>query len=177
MRTFQVMALVAMTTLSACAVSAEGPSFDTVSDAPPDLNTAKVYVFRDKVLYLAQAPYIARPQVTLDGSPIGDLKNGGFLSVNVSVGHHSLVIEPGPDQSRISFDLQGKSTAYLAVYDKTRMEGANAALAGAAFGAVGGVIYTLSANATTRNEGRVWHIEPLYPEDALPILHTLVRSD
>jgi hypothetical protein len=46
---------------------------------------ARVFVLRDKVLYLAQGPGIGRPEVAVDGQVIGSLENGGFLmSVPIS---------------------------------------------------------------------------------------------
>ncbi len=87
------------------------------------------------------------------------------------------MIEPRPDQSEVSFDSLGGHTAYLEVYDKTRMTGARTAAVGVLFGAVGGITYAIADNTRIGTEGPAGHIEPLSQADALPILTTLVRSD
>lgn len=123
--------------LAACgATNASGPSFDAVAMSPPS-NAAEVYVFRDRVAYAMQAPHVVRVEVAIDGRFIGGLANGGFLMVAVSPGRHVMTVGPAGDMTGGYFVVPAGSVAFLEVSDKTRMEGARAATAGAAAGVLG----------------------------------------
>jgi hypothetical protein len=116
--------------LAGCVTSASGPRFDALPKAPASANQARVYVFRSSVFYLAQAPYVARAPVLIDGGAVGTMTNGGFLIVDVVSGHHSITVTAATDQTTKGFDAAGGSEVYIQVYDKSRMEGVAPALAG-----------------------------------------------
>lgn len=181
------LCIVACCVLASCATSASGPSFDAVPQTSIAADHARVYVFRAKVLYLAQAPYIARAPILLDGRTIGNLSNGGFLKVDIAAGRHSVIATAGLDQTGKIFDAPAGSEIYVEVYDKTRMEGARAAPAGLAAGAVGGAAAGAQAfvghiaqeaqDSAAIGEGRVWGVNFVEKADALPILKGLSLSE
>ena len=125
--------------LAGCVTNASGPSFDQVTITPPTASQAVVYVFRDKVFYAAQAPYIVRSTILIDNQPVGMVANGGFIVANVGLGRHYIVAESGAERTIRYFDALPGHPVYVQIWDRTRMEGARA-VAGAAGGAAGGAV-------------------------------------
>ena len=73
--------------LGACA--AGGRPF--VKAEPPAANEARVYVYRPA--HLQQSG--TYPTVSLDGKPVGGLKNGGFLALSMPAGDHVFTFDGG----------------------------------------------------------------------------------
>ena len=161
------MALIACLTVSACATSATGPAFNPQARQSAASGYARVYVFRDKVFYLAQAPYIVRAQIAIDGQIVGSLANCGYLVTSVAAGPHSITAGSGPYQTTRSFDSRGSGDGYIEIADKSRMEGAR--MAGeAAVGAIGSTTrqdaYASAISAALQDEAfsgdpeRIWDV-------------------
>ena len=179
-------------TVAGCATSASGPVFSNQTAPVAPNGYARVYVFRDKVLYLAQAPYIAQTQITIDGHIIGSLTNGGYLVTNVAAGRHSLTAGSGAYQTTRNFDAASSGDGYIEIIDKTRMEGARMAAEGAvgALAARGNAIQAAEGRRETRQDEvsgamdaisqdeafsgpeRVWDISFPLGTDALPRLNS-----
>jgi hypothetical protein len=143
--------------VSGCVTNASGPRFDQIPPSDLSAGYGRIYAFREEVFYIVQAPHIVRPEVAIDGQPIGGLANGGFLTADIPAGRHAFtVVSRGPlaDQSVKYFDLASGSHVYIEVYDKSRMEGARAA-AGAVGGAVGGAITGASQAASESDATRI----------------------
>jgi hypothetical protein len=122
--------------------NASGPAFDQFSQGSPAAGYVRVFIFRDKVFYVVEAPHIVRADVSIDGRSIGGLANGGFLTADIPAGRHVVTVASRgvmADQSTKYFDAANGSRVYVEVYDKSRMEGARGA-AGAVGGAVGGAV-------------------------------------
>jgi hypothetical protein len=137
------------------------------------------------VAYVVQAPYVARPEVAIDGRVIGVLKNGGFVSADVSAGEHSVTIGFDAEPTTRTVAVAPGASFYFEAYDKTRMEGARWLAAGVAAGpgvtngvrgAIGQVLDE-KAEAERRVEGRVWSLDPILPPIALERLRNLAQSE
>ena len=180
-----------------CATEATGPAFSTQHLPPAPTGYARVYIFRDNVLYLAQAPYVQRAQITMDGRAFGNLANGSYVVVNVQAGRHSITVGSGAYQTTRPFVAGSYGDGYIEVADMTRMEGARWALEGAvgALAARGNAIQAGEDRRSTRQDEingaadaisqdeswagpeRVWAIGFPSQDDALPRLSQLLRSD
>ena len=123
--------------LPGCATNASGPSFNQFAAIPLAAAQDAVFVFRDKVFYAAQAPYIVRSTIPIDNQPVGMVANGGFIVANVGLGWHYIVAASGAERTIRYFDALPGRPVYIQIWDRTRMEGARA-VAGAAGGAAGG---------------------------------------
>lgn len=168
--------LVAAATLAGCVTEATGPRF--TPRAPPVAGQARVYVFRDKVLYLAQGPGVGKPEVAIDRRVIGHLENGGFLAADVPAGMHIVSIGTGEAETARGFTVAPGGEEFIEVLDKSRMAGARALGAGITGGALGGVAQALQEQeeAAERQEGPIWRVEPIPPQDGIAILQTLSLS-
>jgi Protein of unknown function (DUF2846) len=173
----------------ACATNASGPNFSELRTTPLGDEQARVYVFRDKVFYAVQAPYIVKAKILIDGREIGNLANGGFLVSKVEAGQHSISATSASDITIKYFYAAPESEIYIEIYDKTRMEGARAAAGaaegaliakaeneevavGATRGALAGFFYSKNSN-----EGRIWGMDYITEQDALPRLRELSLSE
>lgn len=161
--------------LAGCVTSPTGPTFSALPQSPVAADQIRLYVFRNKVLYLAQAPYTARAPVVIDGRVAGHVVNGGFLRLDIPAGEHLIAVTANADQTVRYFKAPGGSEVYIQVYDKTRMEGVAPALAGVP-GSVAHAIAQSEA-AAAANEGRVWGVNFVARENALPILYQLSLSE
>ena len=132
-----ILSSVAVLLLAGCVTNASGPSFDQFAAAPPTASQDAVYVFRDKVFYAAQAPYIVRSTILIDNQPVGMVTNGGFIVANVGLGRHYIIAQSGAEPTIRYFDALPGRPVYIQIWDRTRMEGTRA-VAGAAGGAAGG---------------------------------------
>jgi hypothetical protein len=123
MRNATLVAVIALSgaVASGCAESASGPVFSGEAILQP--NATHLYIFRDHVTYLAQAPYISRPPVVIDGRVIGTLPNGGYLAVTLAPGQHQITIGSGRYWTT-SYFKASEGDGYIEVADKTRMQGA-----------------------------------------------------
>jgi hypothetical protein len=186
----RVLFVLAGCLLVGCVTSASGPRFDTVQQKAIAPGQARLYVFRAKVLYLAQAPYIASAPILLDGRVVGSIANGGVLTADFpsdSRTVHSVVATAGSDQTGKLFAADAGSEVYVEVYDKTRMEGARAAPAAVVGGMVGGAATGVRAFVTSiadearlaaaLGEGRVWRVNFVTKADALPVISGLSLSE
>jgi hypothetical protein len=97
------ISLVAAATVAGCVIAASGPRF--TPQAPPIAGQARVYVLRDKVLYLVQGPGIGKPEVAIDRRVIGHLENGGFLTADVPAGIHTVSIGIGEAETARGFTV------------------------------------------------------------------------
>jgi hypothetical protein len=173
----------------ACATNASGPNFTELPTTPLGDDQARVYVFRDKVFYAVQAPYIVKAQILIDGREIGNLSNGGFVMSDIAAGQHSISATSASELTVKYFYAAPESRSYIEVYDKTRMEGARAAAGaaegallakaenedvavGATRGALAGFFYSKNSN-----EGRIWGMDDITEQDALPRLRELSFSE
>jgi hypothetical protein len=159
-------------------ISASGPLFSAVPQSPLAVGQARIFVLRDKVLYLAQGPGIGRREVAIDGRVIGYLEDGGFLMDDVSAGLHSVSIGVGGAQTTRGFAVEPGEEAFINVDDKSRMMGARALATGAVGGAIGGITQTLQEQeeAAEGHEGPIWRIEQIPPADGMAILQNLALS-
>lgn len=175
MRHFLILALVAAG-LTGCATVATGPRFSPLASPPG--NQSRIYLLRDKVLYLAQGPGIANPQIAIDQHLIGGLENGGYLSAEVSPGAHTVSVGVGDAQTIRGLTLAPGGTAFVDVIDKSRMAGARAFSAGLTGGALGGIAQALQEQneAAERREGPIWRVVLIPPEEGIAILQTLSLS-
>jgi hypothetical protein len=167
-----VLFLVGCTTGS---TNASGPTFGTADEAPVSQKISRVYIFRENVLYVVQAPHIVRSEIAIDGNPIGGLANGGFLVADIVPGPHFISATSANEPTIKSFMTTPGSKTYIEIYDKTRMEGARAG-AGYAIAGVSGAIYGFYYSKNS-NEGRIWGMDYVAAQDALPILHQLQLSN
>jgi hypothetical protein len=185
----RTIAAAVFTLLTACgSINASGPNFTELSTKPLAENHARVYVFRDSVFYAMQASYIAKSQIFIDGQIIGWLANGGFVTTDISAGQHFITATSAGDPTTKYFNAVPATNIYIEIYDKTRMEGARAAAGaatgaiiskaqnanvadGAIKGAISGFYYSKNAN-----EGRIWGMDYLSQEEALPKLQRLALS-
>jgi hypothetical protein len=175
MRTFLAGILLV---LAACGTNASGPRFGELHEPPVSAGQVRVYIFRGKATYLAQAPSVVRAQIEIDGRPIGGLENGGFLTADLSAGPHTIAAVSGSDSTVKSFQATGRGDVYVEVWDKTRMEGAAPLAAGLVGGAAGGAIVGAVQGASREDsEGRVWGINFVTADDALPVLRGLALSE
>jgi hypothetical protein len=133
--------LVAAATLVGCVTEASGPRF--TARAPLIAGQARIYVLRDKVLYLAQGPGIGKPEVAIDRRVIGHLENGGFLTTDVPAGVHTVSIGTGEAETARGFTVAPGGEEFIDVLDKSRMAGARALSAGIAGDALGGIAQAL----------------------------------
>jgi hypothetical protein len=175
----------AATLLFGCVESATGPTFSEQAQPNASEGFARIFVYRDKVLYLAQAPYIVRAQIAIDGQIVGSLANGGYLVTSVAAGHHSITAGSGPYQTTRSFDARGSGDGYIEIADKSRMEGAR--MAGeAAVGAVGATtrqdMYASAVSAALQDEAfsgnpeRIWDVAFPGRNEAINKMQTLSLS-
>jgi hypothetical protein len=194
-RTFVSICLCLM--VMGCVAEATGPAFNTQGPAPVPIGYTRVYVFRDKVLYLAQAPYVVRAQIEIDGRPIGALLNGSYLSVNLSRGPHSLIAQSGEYYTTRTFTVENGSVGYIEISDMTRMEGGRMLAAGAlaalvargnAVGSgetiaqirqdmIAGAAGAVSQDESFAGPQRVWDIEFPSSDDATPKLTQLALAN
>ncbi len=173
--------------LAGCVTSATGPKFTAASQDALGGSQGRIYVLRQNAAYVVQAPYIARPQVAVDGRAVGILRNGGYLVVDVPAGEHSLSMGFGSEPTVRTFTIAPGGSVYFVAYDKTRMEGARWAAAGVTAAAGGGIVAGAAggvgqvldeqAEAAARGEGRVWSLDPVPAPIALDKLRGLARSD
>ena len=171
-----IVALLAVV-CSGCAVNASGPGFNTVPRPPIAGDEIRIYAFRERVLYLVQAPHVVRAALSVDGRTIGHLVNGSFLIIDVPAGRHSVGAASGADQTVKIFDAPTGAEVFVEVWDKTRMEGVPALAAGAAGGAVGGAIIGAAQSASAaEGEGRIWGVGFVSKQDAWPVLQGLSLS-
>jgi hypothetical protein len=152
--------------LSGCVSKAVGPKFDPPSqpaisaNLEPVISTnlARIYVMRDNVTYVAQAPAVVAANIFIDGKSVGALKNGGFLVADVIPGQHT-IIAASSDQIERTITVKPSAVTYIAVWDRTRM--------------IVPLVSEISAPVSER-DGRVWGLG-LYPNEAATrILPTLV---
>jgi hypothetical protein len=179
MRSRLLLALGLTAALTGCVSNATGPRFGGISQAPPAAGQGRVYVLRENVLYLAQAPYIAKPAVAVDGRVIGYLQNGGYLAADVPAGEHALIMGFGSEPTIRGFAVPPGGAAFFETYDKTRVAGSRAFVAGMAGGAIGGMTQALQEQreAEERHEGRIWTLDPVPAPVALQKLQSLVLSE
>lgn len=168
--------LVAAAALAGCVTEASGPHF--APQAPPIAGQGRVYVLRDKVLYLAQGPGIGEPEVAIDRRVIGHLENGGFLTADVPAGMHTVSVGTGEAETARGFIVAPGGEEFIDVLDKSRMAGARALGAGITGGALGGIAQALQEEeeAAERHEGPIWRVDPIPPQDGIAILQTLSLS-
>jgi hypothetical protein len=185
MKRWSFILLCCTLTLAACATSATGPTFSSQTPPAAPNGYVRVYLFRDKVLYLAQAPYIAQAQIAIDGRTVGNLANGGYLVTNIVAGRHSITSGSGAYQTTRVFDAASSGDGYIEIIDKTRMEGARMVAEGAigALAAGGNAIHKVSGamDAISQDESfsgpeRVWDISFPSRADALPRLSLLLSN-
>jgi len=155
--------------LSGCASQAVGPKIDPPSQPAilPNLepaipaNLVRIYVMRDSVTYVTQAPAVVAANIFIDGKPVGALKNGGFLFADVIPGQHT-IIAASSDQIARTITVKPSAVTYIAVWDRTRM--------------IVPLVSAISAPVSER-DGRVWGLG-MYPnDDAIRILPTLVGPE
>lgn len=181
---WMILAAVAGILASCATTSASGPKFDPAALGPPAPGQARLYVYRDKVFYLAQAPTVAQADITVDGRSVGRLANGGFLTADLPVGPHVVAAASGADRTSRYIEI-GPGAVYVEVFDKTRMEGARALPAAAAGGLVGGAVGGALAGAAigaaqsaqSDQEGRIWGMDQVAEAEALPRLVQLSKSE
>ena len=102
--------------LAGCATNANGPAFNSQTDPTAPTGYARVYVFRDKVLYLAQAPYVVRTQIAIDGRIVGNFTNGGYLVTNVAAGQHAIAAGSGEYQTIRPFNAASSGDGYTEMH-------------------------------------------------------------
>jgi len=169
-----IVTTLAVAVLFGCAVSASGPSFSNLPQSPLTADQVRVYVFRDKVLYLAQAPHVVRATIAIDGRTVGYLANGGFLIADVPAGHHSVSAASAAYLTVRDFDVAPGSDVYVQVYDKTRMQGVPIIAAAAVGGVIGGAV--VGAVVFSGGAERVWGVDLVPKADAWPVLQGLSLS-
>lgn len=183
--------------VSGCATSASGPAFNSQPQISAPVGFVHAYIFRDKVLYLAQAPYIVSVQIAIDGQVVGHLMNGGYLDTTIATGTHTITAQSGKYQTMRTFTAGSSGSGYIEIADMTRMEGpriaaeaaagalvagGNALQAGSVGGAVRraeitGAINAVSQGETWNDPQRVWAIGFPTQDNALPRLQKLSRSE
>ena len=147
--------------------NANGPRFAEVPQSPVSTSQVRIYALRDKVFYAVQAAHIVKAQITVDGRVVGNLMNGGFLSVDVLAGRHNIAAASGSDETMKGFESLGGSEVYFEVWDKTRMQGARAAPAFFVGGYLGARVYGLiEGSLREEHEGRIWGLQVLSREEA-----------
>lgn len=127
--------------LTGCVQSANGLKFNQVTQRSLEHGQARVYLFRGRVTYLAQASAVVSARLQMDGKTIGGLKNGGFVELDVPAGRHFFTAGTQPELTAWYLDVPAATNVYFRIWDKTRMEGARATAGfavGAAAGGVGG---------------------------------------
>jgi len=169
--------IVAVFMLSACAVEANGPAFQQVTDQGRTDDLVRTFVFRDKATYLAQASYIRSPWVVIDGKEIGNLKNGGFVVADLKPGDHVVTIGAGSEEpTSKGFRTVPGADGYIEVFDKTRVQ-TSVIIGGVLGGAIGGAIAgAINDSNQPENEGRIWRVSFPVPSDAQPRLEKLFLS-
>ncbi len=196
-RSIVVLMIVLSMGMYGCVTSASGPTFTSQAHEPAPAGFVHAYVFRDKVLYLAQAPYIASALIAIDGSAVGHLENGGYIDVLVSAGPHSIAVYSGNYRTVREFTAASTGSGYIEVSDMTRMEGARM-LAEGALGALAarenaiqaredrrsvkqdeitGAMVAITADESWSGPQRVWAIGFPSRDDALPRLSLLSLSN
>jgi hypothetical protein len=196
MRAFALMFCVGFM-LSGCATDATDPTFNSINQPAAPSGYARVYIFRDRVLYLAQAPYVEKAQITIDGHVFGNLANGSYLIANVASGPHSLIASSGSYQTAMTFVAAPSGDGFIEISDRTRMEGARMAVEGAvgALAArnnavqagegryqtrqdeINGAANAISQDQSFSGADRVWAISFPAESDALPRLQSLAQAN
>lgn len=144
--------------LSGCASQAIAPKVDPPSQPAISANLARIYIMRDSVTYVTQAPAVVAANIFIDGKPLGALKNGRFLVADVIPGQHT-IIAASSDQIARTITVNPSAVTYIAVWDRTRM--------------IVPLMSEISAPVSER-DGRVWGLG-MYPDEiATRILPTLV---
>ncbi len=108
--------------ISACFRNASGLKFDEIPQKQLEQGEARVYYSCNKILYLAQAPTVIRPEIQVDGQRIGGIKNGGFIETNVPSGRHYFSMQSGTDQTVWYLNAPSGGNIYFKIWDKTRIE-------------------------------------------------------
>jgi hypothetical protein len=175
MRNAIVATLAALVLFGCAVVSASGPQFSSLPQSPLAADQVRVYAFRDKVLYLAQAPHVVRATIAVDGRTVGSLANGGFLMADVPTGHHSVSAASASYLTVRYFDAVPGSEVYVQVYDKTRMQGVPIIAAVAVGGVIGGAV--VGAAVFSGGAERVWGVDLVPKADAWPVLQGLSLSE
>jgi hypothetical protein len=164
MRKIGFLAFVVM--LSGCEPHAVGSKIDPPSqpaissnlEPAISANLARIYVMRDSVSYITQAPAVVAANIFIDGKPVGALKNGRFLVADVIPGQHT-IIAASSDQIARTITVKPSAVTYIAVWDRTRM--------------IVPLVSAISAPVSER-DGRVWGLG-MYPNEAATrILPTLI---
>jgi Protein of unknown function (DUF2846) len=157
--------------LAGCVTSASGPRFDETMQPTVAPNQTRVYIYREKVFYLAQAPYIAAGEVAIDGRVVGRVPNGGYLALVVAPGQHRITAIAGNDRTTRPFGAVGGSSVYVQLLDKTRIN-KNAFVGGA----VGATFDAVTDNSSAQ-DGRVWGLDFVVEDVAVGQLQTLQRAN
>jgi hypothetical protein len=144
--------------LSGCASQAIQPKLDPPSQPAMSANLARIYIMRDSVTYVTQAPAVVAANIFIDGKPVGALKNGRFLVADVIPGEHT-IIAASSDQIARTITVNTSAVTYIAVWDRTRM--------------IVPLMSEISAPVSER-DGRVWGLGMYADEIATRILPTLV---
>jgi Protein of unknown function (DUF2846) len=144
--------------LSGCASQPIGPKLDPPSQPAMSANLARIYIMRDSVTYVTQAPAVVAANIFIDGKPVGALKNGRFLVADVIPGEHT-IIAASSDQIARTITVNPSAVTYIAVWDRTRM--------------IVPLMSEISAPVSER-DGRVWGLGMYADEIATRILPTLV---
>jgi hypothetical protein len=191
-RTSCLFSLLFCTAVSACVTNAGGPSFIEAPRSGSDAALDRVYVYRDHATYLTQAPQIVRAQVSIDGKPIGGLANGGYFVATVASGAHYLSAASSNELTLRHFTAAPGQDVFVEIYDKTRMEGARAFVAGGIAGPIGGAVggaaaggasgvltgglYSEASQPDDQN-GRYWDVEFRTRSEAIETLKVLRLSE
>jgi hypothetical protein len=192
-----LFAFVLAATLAGCTTTASGPSFSQQIQPSAPAGYIRVFVYRDNVFYLVQAPYVVRADITIDGRLVGSLANGGYLLTTVTLGHHVVTAGSGQYQTTQAFDARSAGDGYIEVADKSRMEGARivgeaalgaanslseSALNGDDWKTARGSAYSAAANSAAQDEmfsnspERIWDVAFPSPQEALSKLQQLSLS-
>ena len=153
----RLLLLLMLIMVAGCASQATGPKFDAASQPTIPANLARIYVMRDTVTYLAQAPAVVSAQIFIDGKPLGALKNGSFLLADVVPGQHA-IIAASSDQTTRMVTAQSGVITYVAVWDRTRM--------------IVPLVAEISA-PVSEQDGRIWGVGKYSEGDAAKILPDL----
>lgn len=187
--------IVAAFVLAGCAMTADGPTFSTQAHTPIPPGYTRVYMFRDRVLYLAQAPYVVRAEIVLDGHPVGALLNGAYLSIDIPAGVHKIIAQSAGYYTMRDFTAD-TGTGYIEISDWTRMEGARMAVEGGVgfleargnaiqagetrqqrhIDELSGAADAIGADPAYSGPERVWDVEFPAADDAMPRLKQLSRA-
>lgn len=170
MRAMFLLSCVAL--LAGCATATPtGPRFDDTQHQAVGQNQVRVYIYREKVFYLAQAPYIASTEIAIDGRLVGHVQNGGYLELEVAPGQHTITAKAGDDRTTKPFGAVPQNAVYIELWDKTRIN--KNAFVGGAIGAT----FDAVAGAESPVEGRVWGVDFVTEPIALGQLQSLMRSN